>query len=294
MKKIFFITIILIQISFLNTPYSLAQNFAPLSLGNVWVWEKVEWGTIEKSVVVDTNYIINDRSYNRILLYDSSDIYVFNRFKSIDSLFYRYQSNYPYNDGEYPYYKFNCILGDTFSYPMNPFAMFTKEVVDAYQTNVFDTILTVKIIHWNAGGLVEGIEVWTDEFGMLYKENWEGGGTEFILRGCVINGIVYGDTAITVSVEDEPFTEFNFKLHQNYPNPFNPNTTIEYELREYSTVNLKVYDLLGSEVAILVNEEKYPGKYSVTFNGSNLVSGIYFYKLTIGGKTQVRKMILLR
>lgn len=291
MKKIFFISIVLIQISFLNTSYSLAQNFAPLNLGNVWVWENVEWGTIEKSTVVDTSILINGNYFSKIRFYEGSNLFDYSRFNYEDSLFYYFDE---INNKDIPYYKYRCILGDTFSYPLNPFALFTKEVINVYQTNVFDTVLTVKIIHWNAGGLVEGIEVWTDEFGMLYKENWEGGGTTFKLRGCVINGIVYGDTAITVSVEGEHFTEFNFKLHQNYPNPFNPNTTIEYELREYSFVNLTVYDLLGSEVEILVNEEKYPGKYSVNFNGSNFVSGVYFYKLTIGGITQIRKMILLR
>jgi len=114
-----------------------------------------------------------------------------------------------------------------------------------------------------------------------------------ILGGCVINGVLYGDTTTTI-VDDFEKSSNEFLLYQNYPNPFNPITTIEYELKEYSFVSLKVYDLLANEVSILVNEEKFPGKYSINFNRNKLSSGVYFYKLTIGENTQVRKMILLR
>ena len=92
----------------------------------------------------------------------------------------------------------------------------------------------------------------------------------------------------------EPNPALEFSLSQNYPNPFNPSTKIEYELQEYSLVTLKVYDLLGNEISILVNEEKHPGKYAANFTINNLASGPYFYKLTIGGSSQTRKMILLR
>ena len=85
-----------------------------------------------------------------------------------------------------------------------------------------------------------------------------------------------------------------FVLEQNYPNPFNPNTVISYRLPVNSNVTLKVYDILGNEVVILVNEEKQPGVYEVEFDASNLSSGIYFYQLKADGFVQTRKMILLR
>ncbi len=291
MKKLFITSILLIQIILLNSTYSFAQNFAPLNLGNVWVWENIEWSTIEKSTIVDTNYLIAGNFYYKIRFYESSNLFRYLRFNHSDSLFYYYDSS---RNLEIPYYKLNCVLGDTFSYPLNQFARFTKEVVDVYQTNVFDTIVTVKVIHYSAGGLVEGTELWTDEFGMLYQDQSEGWTLTFLLRGCIINGIAYGDTSFTVGIEDESIITHNFSLYQNYPNPFNPTTTIEYELKEYSFISLKVYDLLGNEISTLVNEEKYPGKYSINFNGSNLASGVYFYKLLIGGNSQIRKMILLR
>lgn len=93
----------------------------------------------------------------------------------------------------------------------------------------------------------------------------------------------------------------SFYLYQNYPNPFNPNTTIKYSIPENGkwkiengNVLLKVYDILGKEVETLVNETQKPGVYEVTFDGSKYVSGIYFYKLTAGSFSEVKRMILIK
>ncbi len=85
-----------------------------------------------------------------------------------------------------------------------------------------------------------------------------------------------------------------FSLSQNYPNPFNPNTEIRYSIPANGYVTLKVYNLLGEEIANLVGEYKEAGEYIVTFNGSNLASGIYFYKLELGAYTAVKKMVLIK
>ncbi len=86
----------------------------------------------------------------------------------------------------------------------------------------------------------------------------------------------------------------NFQLEQNYPNPFNPTTKIKFIIPKLSFVNLTVYDMLGKEVAALVNEEKNPGSYEVQLDGSKLSSGIYFYVLNIGDKRLSKKMCLLK
>lgn len=86
----------------------------------------------------------------------------------------------------------------------------------------------------------------------------------------------------------------SYYLLQNYPNPFNPNTTISYQIPQSRFVTLKVYDMLGREVAALVNEEKPTGNYEVEFDGSNLTSGIYLYKIQAGSYSSVKKMILLK
>ncbi|NUN09947.1 MAG: fibronectin type III domain-containing protein [Ignavibacteriaceae bacterium] len=85
-----------------------------------------------------------------------------------------------------------------------------------------------------------------------------------------------------------------YRLHQNYPNPFNPGTTIQYQIPEAGFVTLKVYDLLGNEVAELVNAEKEPGYYEVKFNADKLASGVYLYKLQAGSFSQTKKFSLLK
>ncbi len=96
-----------------------------------------------------------------------------------------------------------------------------------------------------------------------------------------------------VLVENIP-TPVSFDLSQNYPNPFNPATTINYDLPVKSFVTLKIYDLLGREVASLVNENQQASHYSIKFNASKLSSGIYLYKLKAGDFVQTRKMMLLK
>ena len=86
----------------------------------------------------------------------------------------------------------------------------------------------------------------------------------------------------------------SFQLHQNYPNPFNPVTFINYELPITNYVSLKVFDMLGNEVATLVNEKQNAGSYSVDFHGTNISSGIYFYKLETEGFIETKRMILLK
>jgi len=85
-----------------------------------------------------------------------------------------------------------------------------------------------------------------------------------------------------------------FLLSQNYPNPFNPTTTIKYQIPELSVVTLKVYDVLGNEIATLVNEEKPSGNYEVEFDGTILTSEVYFYQLRAGSFVETKKMVLMK
>ena len=85
-----------------------------------------------------------------------------------------------------------------------------------------------------------------------------------------------------------------YELSQNYPNPFNPSTRIKYSILADGLVTLKVYDVLGSEVTTLVNENKQAGFYEVEFNASSLANGVYFYRLQAGDFVETKKMILLK
>jgi hypothetical protein len=106
---------------------------------------------------------------------------------------------------------------------------------------------------------------------------------------------------IITGVEAEGLQPLTYKLEQNYPNPFNPITTIKYQIPKLSFVTLKVYDVLGSEIITLVNEEKPVGSYQIEFDATILSSGIYFYRLQAlptgrqaGSFVETKKMVLLR
>ncbi len=90
------------------------------------------------------------------------------------------------------------------------------------------------------------------------------------------------------------FTPKKFILEQNYPNPFNSSTIIKYSLPEATSVSITVYDILGTEVKVLVNEKKEPGNYEINFDAVDLPSGVYIYTLTSGGFVDTKKLILLK
>ncbi len=99
---------------------------------------------------------------------------------------------------------------------------------------------------------------------------------------------------ILTAVENISLIPNRFALAQNYPNPFNPTTIIEYSVPQFSFVEIKVYDILGKEVAVLVYENKSPGVYSVQFDSGKLKSGVYFYSMKSGSFVGIRKLILLK
>ena len=98
------------------------------------------------------------------------------------------------------------------------------------------------------------------------------------------------ETVLT-SIEDNT-SLFSYELSQNFPNPFNPSTNISFVIPESGNVTLKVYDILGRKVAEVVNQYLTAGKHELVFTGSDLPSGVYFYKIQAGNYTNIKKMIL--
>jgi photosystem II stability/assembly factor-like uncharacterized protein len=104
----------------------------------------------------------------------------------------------------------------------------------------------------------------------------------------------YNGGAIGIKPIGENIPE-EFSLYQNYPNPFNPNTIIRFQIKDLRFVTLKVYDILGKEVATLVNEKQSPGVYEVSFDGSQYTSGVYFYQLSIDNvQYSIKKMLMIK
>jgi subtilisin family serine protease len=114
------------------------------------------------------------------------------------------------------------------------------------------------------------------------------------VRTAIINARVKYNSIITGIKDNNNQNPITFELNQNYPNPFNPSTVIKYSLAAAGNVTIKVYDILGNEIKTIVNENKAPGTYSVTFDAKGLPSGVYLYKLTAGNYTSVKKLVLLK
>lgn len=125
-------------------------------------------------------------------------------------------------------------------------------------------------------------------------------GFSFVVNGTVSsiqfdpNNLILKNSSVAVGVEDEKLVLDKFELFQNYPNPFNPETVIKYQLPVKSLVSLKVFDVLGKEVALLVNQENEAGIHQIKFDASALSSGIYFYVLQSGNFSESKKLILLK
>jgi hypothetical protein len=149
-------------------------------------------------------------------------------------------------------------------------------------------------------GLVGNYYTFVSGLGLYHEAFCEFGGSTETLNGCIINGIQYGQI---VGVErNENGLPIDFSLSQNYPNPFNPVTKIKFAIPtplnppEGGTqeVRLVIYDVLGRNVATLVNEGLKPGTYEAEWDGTNYSSGVYFYTLITGDFIETKKMVLVK
>jgi len=116
-------------------------------------------------------------------------------------------------------------------------------------------------------------------------------------KGIAVGGfgtILLGDYSVSGIDDNITAIPNEFILSQNYPNPFNPTTKIRFSIPQYSTVALKIFDVLGREVNTIIQEEIPAGEYEIEFNGKELTSGIYFYRLSAGSYLETRKMILIK
>jgi hypothetical protein len=118
---------------------------------------------------------------------------------------------------------------------------------------------------------------------------------EFCLSDCIYeeNKQLPKKHFTEIVLEDNSIPK-EYSLEQNYPNPFNPTTTINYKIKEDGIVTLKLYDVLGEEIKTLVNEGKVKGRYSYTFDGSDLPSGVYIYQLQVNDFVASKKLMLVK
>ena len=155
-----------------------------------------------------------------------------------------------------------------------------------------------EVLYFEFGGIIFGDEDTTWNYGttlakgigILEERYYEG---EFYsLQGAIINGVQYGIIVAVDEVEEK--IPLALRLYQNYPNPFNPITRIRYEISKTTDVKLKIINILGEEIEVLVNEIKNPGSYEIEFNGSQLSSGVFIVQLQTTEAQLTKCMLLIK
>ncbi len=186
--------------------------------------------------------------------------------------------------------EWNLTLGDKFlSDIRKPF-----EDENLYEAIIHSTIDDEVKIEWEFdSSSAFSIQILDQSKETLFELN-ENQNIIFNIKGGEFRKIIFKVKKNFTNVEDNLSIPKQYALYQNYPNPFNPTTTIEFDIPEKTLVKLAIYDILGREVGKLIDNELEPGKYKISFNASNLPSGVYFYILKTSSFTQTRKMILIK
>ncbi len=307
MKKHFYLLVFLPAFLFAQVD-SLKEllNYYPLRTGNYWeyqsYWEQMPFPPTDSSSysveVTGDTLLENGHIYKILSIKDISPYnYQYSRLERIDSLtgcVYRYINDTTTNH-EYMSDSLFAQPGDTiyssrerithYSYYKTTCLSLINDTIFGLPTSL-KNFYNLSIIHGGTYALAKG-------FGFLYSVGCELGCGFTNLVYAKIDGKEYGKKITSIN-SDENLSPNLFTLGQNYPNPFNPSTVISWQLAVGSHVTLKVYDVLGKEVAILVNEEKPADNYKIDFNGNTLASGIYFYSLWANNFVQNRKMVLLK
>lgn len=284
-----------VPIDFIERYKQEYHEYNPLHVGDLWQFVGSS-GNINE-IKVDNDTIVNNTKYFRKLdmffPYDSTYFYL-ERNDSAKSTTYRLDIEDLDEDGD----SLDEVLLDSLEVPRvttylsyrhtwkngDPFPKLPV-VIDSFWVVVYGDTVISRIVSFLAQD-----ELVADKYGVvqIYPE----GSPPLLLTGMIINGVTYGNI-VNIDKPQESFPS-KFKLFNNYPNPFNPTTTITYSIQKDGLVSLKVYDILGKEVASLVNEPKIAGTYNVEFNASNLPSGIYFYRIRAGAFVDTKKLILLK
>lgn len=283
-------------------------DYYPLAIGNKWVY-KVHLANTDPAHPDPTDYM-ESITVKKDSLHLDGHYYFVEEIKSVgdwEGVEYNLEridtSKGKVITGGYGDYN-NILVADLLATPGDHFYTIFGEVYNVSESleNIFGE--TRRCVKFNISSLLVQYQKYISGIGLVYEyHTWDWGDTKKELKGCVINGKLYGDTLI-VGVEDNQLSlPTQFELKQNYPNPFNPSTTISYSLPVSGYTSLKVYDLLGREVVTLVDEYKQAGIYSVQLSTNNLQlsSGIYFYTLRVSPSAnsgvsfvQTKKMVLLK
>ena len=209
--------------------------------------------------------------------------------------------------------KVNSVTGENYDWffdqwvygPNHP--VYQNEYTITSAGSDFSVELNIKQVQQNAGFFIMPVEIKIEffdatdtTFTVLNNVNNQVYNFQFVKAPVELtfdpdrNIVLKTANTVLVSVDKNESVPIEFSLEQNYPNPFNPSTTIEFQLPEREFVTLKVYDVMGNEIAEILKGGVEAGTHSAKFNASSLASGIYFYQLTTGRYTDTKKFILLK
>jgi len=288
---------------------STAAKYMPLQVGNVWVYSAsyssfFGSGTSFERYRITGNQLVNGRTYfvlnhthvqvnglygcssrlfsgDYALRIDSASMNLYKNSgcgSSLEGMVDSLASKY----GDSSLTCFNMIGSKTAF----------NDTSDYYIFNTYFDAMKFATVNINGGNdqiYLKGIGL-AKYYSSINNEN-----CNHILKGCIINGVVFGDTSIIVGI-NQIGTEIpeEIELSQNYPNPFNPATQIGFKIAESGFVRLTVFDMIGKEVEILISKEMHPGTYESDWGASAYPSGVYYYRLEIGDFSETKKMVLIK
>ncbi|HEX2787747.1 MAG TPA: T9SS type A sorting domain-containing protein [Ignavibacteria bacterium] len=288
--KTVFILILLLTSSESFSLDTASARYFPLAVGNTWTYyvDMSPWPSYKFKKTITRDSVINGKKY-----FFLNYVYDWIRYDSLTSNFLVFRQGT--NCSGYQNEGIIDSLASSINDKVNcPFGVFVhKECIANGSNEVFG--LSKEYKEFQHDGLIFEKVTYSKDFGITKYCSGEAGPCYYgYLTGCIVNGILYGDTSLTIIKQIGNAIPDKFELKQNYPNPFNPATNIKFSIPKSGFVNLKVYDINGKEIAALVNENLQAGEYQTSFNASNLSSGIYFYTLTTGEFIETRRMVLVK
>lgn len=276
-----------------SEPDSVYARYFPLNVGN-------------KFVYLNSNYFpgqtwLSRASIVKDSIFDGKKYFYCQNFPYISSVWVRFDTatgnllkrSSSYGCSIYP----DDIILDSMRSKINDQVncVGSKRCADTNSINMFNQYQR-KSINFINDGMIYQVTRYVLDFGIREGCSGEPPPCEsfYNLKGCVINGVVYGDTTMTYVKTISSNVPDKYMLFQNYPNPFNPSTNIRFRIKESGFAILKVFNILGKEVATLVNEELKPGEHEITFKDDILPSGSYFYSLSTKSFNDTKKMLKIK
>jgi hypothetical protein len=257
-----------------------AQNYFPLQVGNSWTYcgssdtvHKRTYQVTDTARIADKTYFLYGlMNFDKDTVRNDLSGHVWKLSNGVENL----------------WFDFTKDSGDVYTFPQ--FGTYVSNVkVSKHVTVKTHNGTYSNCVHFDFDipQIIDDEISYTFALGIgLIKKG--GAWSDDLLYGAIINGV-----PLEVAEYDNTVPS-SFVLKQNYPNPFNPSTIIDYELQTASFVTLSVFDMLGREIATLVNKQQSAGKYRVDFDGRNLMSGVYLYSLRSGNHSIIRKCVLLK